>query len=112
MPSVKRSGANATDASESGEGVPEGAHGQGAEERVQESQNLSLPSNDELEHFRKTDLQAYLKARGVGQTGNRDQLLNLAKLYAARPVVEVTPDQNPLPVDPNILWKNAASEML
>ena len=65
MPSVKRSGANATDASESGEGVPEGAHGQGAEERVQVSQNLSLPSNDELEHFRKTDLQAYLKARGV-----------------------------------------------
>ena len=37
-----------------------------AEERVQVSQNLSLPSNDELEHFRKTDLQAYLKARGVG----------------------------------------------
>ena len=43
--------------------------------------------------------------------GNRDQLLNLAKLYAARPVVEVTPNQNPLPVDPNILWKNAASEI-
>ena len=64
MPSVKRSGANATNASESGEGVPEGAHGQGAEERVQVSQNLSLPSNDELEHFRKTDLQAYLKATG------------------------------------------------
>ena len=110
MPFVKRSGANATDVSESREGVPEGAHRQGAEERVQESQNLSLPSNDELEHLRKTDL-AYLKARGVGQTGNRDQLLNLAKLYAARPVVEVTPDQNPLPVDPNILWKNAASEI-
>ena len=33
----QRSGANATDASESGEGVPEGAHGQGAEERVQVS---------------------------------------------------------------------------
>ena len=52
-----------------------------------------------------------MKARGVGQTGNRDQLLNLAKLYAARPVVEVTPNQNPLTVDPNILWKNAASEI-
>ena len=102
---------SATDVSESGDGVPEGTHGQGAEEHVQVSQNLSLPSNDELEHFRKTDLQAYLKARAVGQTGSRDQLLNLAKLYAARPVVEVTPDQNPLPVDPNIVWKNAASEI-
>ena len=83
MPPVKRSGAGAnatTHVSESGEGVPEGDHGQGAEGGVQVSQNLSLPSNDELEHFRNQDLQAYLKARGVGQTGNRDQLLNLAKL--------------------------------
>ena len=42
MPSVKRSSANATDAFESGEGVPEGAHGQGAEERVQESPVYTL----------------------------------------------------------------------
>ena len=47
--------------------MPEGAHGQGAEGHVQVSQNLSLPSSDELEHFRKSDLQAYLKARAVGQ---------------------------------------------
>ena len=36
---------------------------------------------------KKADLKAFLKARGVGETGDRKTLLNLARLYVNRPVV-------------------------
>ena len=53
-----------------------------------------IPSNDELEGFKKHELQAFLKERGVGQTGNKDKgvLLSLAKLYANIPVVISDPE--------------------
>ena len=48
----------------------------------QNQSNSKIPPMDELEHFKKPELQAFLKARGVGSTGNKDVLLKMAKLYA------------------------------
>ena len=48
----------------------------------QNQSNSKITSSYELEHFKKPDLQAFLKARGVGSTGNKDVLLKMAKLYA------------------------------
>lgn len=59
MPSVKRSGANATDVSEPGEGVPEGAHGQGAGvkgRRMYQSFKLQMAEFEErTSFFERTD---------------------------------------------------------
>ena len=52
--------------------------------------NSSIPSNDELEQFNKSELLAFLKSRGVKQTGNKDILLSVAKLVAKRPVITVS----------------------
>ena len=59
----------------------------------QDQSNPRIPSNDELENFNILELKEFLKARGVGQTGNKDTLLKVAKLYANRPVIAVPSDQ-------------------
>ena len=76
----------------------------------QNQSNSKIPSSDELEHFKKPELQAFLKARGVGSTGNKDVLLKMAKLYANRPVVTVPSDNtSSQPDDSVIVWQNAAT---
>lgn len=65
---------------------------------------------------KKADLKAFLKARGVGQTGDRKTLQNLARLYVNRPVVisgtdlAIAPEQTSLPNDSVMVWQNAATE--
>ena len=49
------------------------------------------PSLDELERFNKPELKTFLRDRGLGQTGTKEQLPKVAKLYAIRPVIAVTP---------------------
>ena len=77
-----------------------------------ESSSSKMPSNEELEKFTKIELIAFLKNRGVGDTGNRKQLVSLAKLYVNRPEIisdpEITfkPDSS-LPNDSVIKWENA-----
>ena len=73
-----------------------GAHGQEAEELTK----LKIPSIEELEHFKKPALRSFLKERGLRQTGTRKELLNVAKLYATRPVIAVLPP----PRFPKYLW--------
>ena len=83
----------------------------------QDKSSSKILSNDELEGFKKHELQAFLKERGVGQTGNKDKgvLLSLAKLYANIPVVISDPevsfkDSSSLPFDSVIVWQDAATE--
>ena len=48
---------------------------------------MKIPSKEELGKFKKPELVAFLKARGVPSTGNKEALLKLAVLYADRPEV-------------------------
>ena len=76
----------------------------------QNQSNSKIPPIDELEHFKKPELQAFLKARGVGSTGNKDVLLKMAKLYANCLVVTVPSDNtSSQPDDSVIVWQNAAT---
>ena len=77
----------------------------------QNQSNSKIPSSDELEHFKKPELKAFLKALGVGSTGNKDVLLKMAKIYANHPVVTVPSDNtSSQPNDSVLVWQNAATE--
>ena len=62
---------------------------QGARPREGEVRRAKNPSVDELEHFNKPELKTFLRDRGLGQTGTKEQLLKVAKPYATRPVIPV-----------------------
>ena len=79
------------------------------------SQEQKIPSNEELQKYKKQALVAFLKSRGLPSTGNRDKLLNLAKLYASRPEIISDPEitfkpDNSLPHDSVTTWKNVLVE--
>ena len=50
----------------------------------QHKSSMKIPSKEELGKFKKPELVAFLKARGVPSTGNKEALLKLAVLYADR----------------------------
>ena len=79
----------------------------------EEKSSSRIPSCDELKTFNKHELQSFLKARAVGQTGNKDTLLNLAQLYANRPVINSGPEVTvavDLPNDYVTTWQNVDTE--
>ena len=79
---------------------------------MSQNQATSVPSNDELEHFNKSQLLSFLKSRGVKQSGNKDILLKVAKLVANRPVITVSSDNITSSSSDSVLeWKNAATEV-
>ena len=69
----------------------------------EEKSSSRIPSCDELKTFNKHELQSFLKARAVGQTGNKDTLLNLAQLYANRPVINSGPEVTVAVAIPSLL---------
>ena len=81
----------------------------------QHKSSMKIPSKEELGKFKKPELVAFLKARGVPSTGNKEALLKLAVLYADRPEVisdpEVTfKESSSLPSDSVNQWKNVLTE--
>ena len=72
-------------------------------------------SGKDLGQFKKRELVAFLKARGVPTTGNLKQLLSLAKVYADRPEVISDPEisfksDTTLPKDSVAVWHDTATE--
>ena len=78
------------------------------------SEGSKVPSSQELGKYKKQELVAFLKARCLPSTGNKEHLLKLARLYANRPEVisdpEVTfKDSNLLPSDTVNEWYGVIS---
>ena len=78
------------------------------------SEGSKVPSSQELGKYKKQELVAFLKARCLPSTGNKEHLLKLARLYANRPEVisdpEVTfKDSNLLPSDTVKEWYGVIS---
>ena len=46
---------------------------------MSQNQATSVPSNDELEHFNKSQLLSFLKSRGVKQSGNKAEAAEAAE---------------------------------
>ena len=79
---------------------------------MSQNQATSVPSNEKLDHFNKSQLLSFLKSRGVKQSGNKDILLKVAKLVANRPVITVSSDNITSSSSDSVSeWKNAATEV-